>query len=46
MHIYHVVSSTPVVAILRPARTPKGTELRTVVKHVTRRNTSTGRRRV
>jgi hypothetical protein len=26
-----------VCAILRPARTPKGTEARTVVKHVTRR---------
>ena len=25
MHIYHVASGTPVVAILRPARTPKGT---------------------
>jgi len=37
MHIYHVVSGTPVVAILRPARSPKGTEVRTVVKHVTRR---------
>jgi hypothetical protein len=24
MHIYHVASGTPVVAILRPARTPKG----------------------
>ncbi len=30
-------SGAPVVAILRPARTPKGTEVRTVVKHVTRR---------
>jgi len=37
MHIYHVRSGTPVVAILRPARTPKGTEVRTVVKHVTQR---------
>jgi hypothetical protein len=37
MHIYHVRSGTPVVAILRPARTPKGREVRTVVKHVTRR---------
>jgi hypothetical protein len=27
MHIYHVTSGTPVVAILRPARTPKGTEV-------------------
>jgi Transposase DDE domain group 1 len=37
MHIYHVASGTPVVAILRPARTPKGTEVRTVIKHVTQR---------
>jgi Transposase DDE domain group 1 len=36
MHI-HVASGTPVVAILRPARTPKGTEVRTVIKHVTKR---------
>jgi hypothetical protein len=37
MHIYHVTSGTPVVAILRSAKTPKGTEVRAVVKHVTRR---------
>src|SRR5262245_4460874 len=37
MHIYHVASWTPVAAILRPARTPKGTEVCTVIKHVTRR---------
>ncbi len=37
MHIYHVASGTPVAAILRPARTPKGTEVRTVVRHVTKR---------
>jgi Transposase DDE domain group 1 len=37
MHIYHVETSTPVVTILRPARTPKGTEVRTVIKHVTKR---------
>lgn len=37
MHIYHVASGTPVVAILRPARTPKGSEVCTVVKHVTQR---------
>src|SRR6516162_8729936 len=37
MHIYHAASGTPVVTILRPARTPKGTEVRTVVKHVTKR---------
>lgn len=37
MHIYHVASGTPVVAILRTAKTPKGSEVRTVVKHVTKR---------
>src|SRR6201995_1427431 len=37
MHIYHVASGTPVAAILRPARTPKGTEGCTVIKHVTKR---------
>jgi Transposase DDE domain group 1 len=37
MHIYHVASGTPVAAILRAARTPKGTEVCTVVKHVTKR---------
>ena len=37
MHIYHVACGTPVAAILRAARTPAGTEVRTVVKHVTRR---------
>jgi hypothetical protein len=33
MHIYHVASGTPVAAILRPARTPKGSEVRTVIRH-------------
>src|SRR6476661_7101847 len=37
MHIYHVARGTPVVAILRPARTAKGTEVRCVIKHVTKR---------
>ena len=37
MHIYHVAGGTPVAAILRPARTPKGSEVCTVIKHVTRR---------
>src|SRR5271157_3032198 len=37
MHIYHVASGKPVVTILRPARTPKGTEARTVIKRVTER---------
>jgi Transposase DDE domain group 1 len=37
MHIYHAGSSAPLATILRPARTPKGTEVRTVIKHVTKR---------
>ena len=37
MHIYHVASGTPVAAILRPARTPKGSEACTAIKHVTKR---------
>src|SRR4051794_12204572 len=37
MHIYHVASGRPVATILRSARTPKGTEVRTVIKHVTKR---------
>ena len=37
MHVYHVASGTPVVTILRPAKTPKGTEVRTVIKHLTKR---------
>jgi Transposase DDE domain group 1 len=36
MHVYHVASGAPVAAILRPARTPKGTEVRTVIKHITK----------
>jgi len=36
VHIYHVWSGAPVAIILRPARTPKGTEVRTVIKHVTK----------
>jgi Transposase DDE domain group 1 len=37
MHIYHVASGTPIAAILRPARTPKGTEVRCLIKHVAKR---------
>lgn len=37
MHIYHVASGAPVAAILRAARTPGGIEVRTVIKHLTRR---------
>jgi hypothetical protein len=35
VNIYHVTSGTPVATLLRRARTPKGTEVRTVIKHVT-----------
>jgi hypothetical protein len=41
MHIYRVTSGTPVAIILRPARTPKGTEVKTVIKHVTTNDTPT-----
>src|SRR6202045_544386 len=37
MHIYHVASGPPVATVLRPARTPKGTEVRTVIRHVPKR---------
>ena len=37
IHIYHAGTGLPVTAILRPAKTPKGTEVRTVIKHVTKR---------
>jgi hypothetical protein len=37
MHIYHVESGKPVVMILRAGKTPNGREVRTVIKHVTRR---------
>ena len=36
MHVYHAGSGLPVAAILRPARTPAGTEVRTVIKHLTK----------
>jgi len=37
MHVYHVESGKPVVMILRAGKTPSGAEVRTVIKHVTRR---------
>ena len=37
MHVYHVESGRPVVAILREATTPKGQEVRTVIRHLTKR---------
>lgn len=37
MHVYHAGSGLPVATILRPARTPGGEEVLTVVKHLTKR---------
>jgi len=37
MHIYHVESGKPVAVILREGKTPKGKEVRTVIKHLSRR---------
>ena len=37
MHVYHAGSGLPVAAILRPAKTPAGTEVRCVIKHLTKR---------
>ena len=37
MHVYHAGSGLPVAAILRPAKTPGGREVRTVIKHLTKR---------
>jgi hypothetical protein len=37
MHVYHAASGLPVATILRPAKTPNGREVRTVIKHLTTR---------
>ena len=37
IHIYEAKSGKPVAVILRPGKTPSGTEVRTIVKHVVRR---------
>jgi len=37
MHVYHAATGLPVAAILRPAKTPNGREVRTVIKHLTKR---------
>lgn len=37
MHIYHAGSGLPVATLLRPAKTPGGREVRTVIKHLTKR---------
>ena len=37
IHVYHVESGKPVMMILREGKTPKGKEVRTVIKHLARR---------
>ena len=37
MHVYHAGTGLPVATILRPAKPPGGCEVRTVVKHLTKR---------
>ncbi len=44
MHVYHAGSGLPVAAILRSAKTPNGREVRTVIKHLTKRILKTWRR--
>ena len=44
MHIYHAGTGLPVAAILRSAKTPNGREVRTVIKHLTKRILKTWRR--
>jgi len=44
MHVYHAGSGLPVATILRPAKTPNGVEVRTVIKHLTKRILKTWKR--
>ena len=44
MHIYHAATGLPVATILRPAKTPGGSEVRTVIKHLTKRILKTWKR--
>jgi hypothetical protein len=44
MHVYHAGSGLPVATILRPAKTPGGGEVRTVIKHLTKRIRKTWKR--
>ena len=44
MHVYHAGTGLPVATILRPAKTPNGREVRTVIKHLTKRILKTWRR--
>lgn len=44
MHVYHAGTGLPVATILRPAKTPGGGEVRTVMKHLTKRILKTWKR--
>lgn len=44
MHVYHAGTGLPVAAVLRSAKTPNGREVRTVIKHLTKRILKTWRR--
>ena len=44
MHVYHAGTGLPVATILRPAKTPGGVEVRTVIKHLTTRILKTWKR--
>ncbi|MDE0173716.1 MAG: IS1380 family transposase [Defluviicoccus sp.] len=37
VHVYHVESGRPVAVLLRPGKTPSGVEVRTMLRHLTRR---------
>ena len=37
VHVYHTDSGRPVAVLLRPGKTPSGVEVRTLLKHLTRR---------
>ncbi len=37
VHAYHVECGTPVAVLLRPGKTPSGSEVRALLKHLTRR---------
>ena len=37
VHVYHAESGKPVAVLLRPGKTPSGTEVRTLIKHLVRR---------
>lgn len=37
IHVYHVESGKPVAVLLRPGKTPSGSEVRTILKHLVKR---------